>query len=189
MRSNRAWLSMSLLLPWLAAVSIPGAQIATGQEQENEKSGGIESVDPETLLPNGRHPLEGIVTGGQPSIDQLRLASEKGFRTVINLRTPDESPVGREAVEAAGMSYVSLPIAGAAALTEARAKEFALALEEAEGPLLVHCGAGNRVGALFALKAYYVDEATPEEALALGLDAGLTGLEAAVREHLGLTCD
>jgi len=32
------------------------------------------------------------VTGGQPTFDQLKKASEAGFKTVINLRTNAEQP-------------------------------------------------------------------------------------------------
>ena len=43
-------------------------------------------------------------------------------------------------------------------------------------PAMVHCASGNRVGAMLALKAAWIDGASPEEALQLGVDAGLTRL-------------
>jgi hypothetical protein len=52
---------------------------------------------------------------------------------------------------------------------------------------MVHCASGNRVGALLALRANRLEGASPEDALELGLDAGLTRLEPAVREALGLS--
>ena len=39
---------------------------------------------------------------------------------------------------------------------------------------------------MFALRAAWVDDATPEDALAYGLANGLTSLEAPTRELLGL---
>jgi hypothetical protein len=39
---------------------------------------------------------------------------------------------------------------------------------------------------LVALKAFYADSASPEDALALGQAAGLGSLETVVRERLGL---
>ena len=50
----------------------------------------------------------------------------------------------------------------------------------------MHCASGNRVGGLFALKAFYVDGKTPEEALEIGRSAGMTRTEAVVRQELGL---
>jgi len=85
-----------------------------------------------------------------------------------------------------GMTYVSIPIAGAADISEENARRLAEVLDVGADPVVVHCASGNRVGALFALKAYYVDGKTPEEALALGKAAGVTRLEPVVRQTLGL---
>ena len=137
------------------------------------------------LLRNGVMVSEGILAGGQPTEEQLAGLADAGYKTVINMRLPDEQGNTQgEAVEAAGMNYVTVPIEGAAGLSEERARAFAEALDAAERPALVHCGSGNRVGALFALKAFYVDGATADEAIQFGLDAGMTRLEGPVREHL-----
>ncbi len=180
-----SWILGAALVAW-AAVGTPLAAAKDGAEESHDVA---ESLDPSTLLPNGRQPFENVVTGGQPTVEGLQQASELGFRTVINLRTPGESPIGQEAVEAAGMSYVSIPVSGASGLTRENAQALAEALNQAEGPVLVHCGSGNRVGALFALKAYHVDNASPEAALAVGIESGLTRLKPAVRKHLGLETD
>ena len=49
---------------------------------------------------------------------------------------------------------------------------------------MVHCASGNRVGALFALKAFHLEDADVESALASGREAGLTKLEETIRERL-----
>jgi len=136
------------------------------------------------LLPNARQPMEGVVSGGQPSPEQLVAARDAGFRTVINLRTPGEPGTGRDDVEALGMDYVSIPIAGADGLTLENTQAFVAALEEAKKPVILHCSSGNRIGALMALKAFHLDSKSAEEALEIGKAAGLTRLEQAVREHL-----
>ena len=80
-----------------------------------------------------------------------------------------------------------LPMAGAAGLTEDNAKALQEVLDDdSVYPVVVHCGSGNRVGALFALKAFYFDCHNGEEALEAGKAAGLTRLEPAVREKLGV---
>ena len=142
------------------------------------------TVDYSQLLPNGKEPAPGVIVGGQPTLDQLDEVAALGVKTAINLRTAGESEIGSADLEARGMAYVSIPIAGAEGLNADSAAAFTAALEEAERPVMVYCGSGNRVGGLFALKAYYHDGATVEEALALGKEYGLTRLEPAVREHL-----
>ncbi len=143
----------------------------------------VAALDPALLLPNGAEPFPGLVTGGQPTLEQLDAASALGIKTVINLRTPGESAIGQTEVEARGMTYVAVPI-GSDGLTRENSAAFAAAIEAAERPAIVHCGSGNRVGALFALRAFYEDGAQPDAALELGRTAGLTRLEGAVREHL-----
>jgi uncharacterized protein (TIGR01244 family) len=180
MKSRALLLALALaLLPSCrqnAAQDIADAAAAEPVEQESE------------LLPNQRNPLPGVITGGQPSQEQLEAAREAGYRTVINLRRPDERGVADEPERVAelGMEYVSIPIAGEAGLTEENTRAFSRALEEAEYPVIVHCGSGNRIGALFALKAFYLDGKNGEEALEIGREAGLTRLEDSVRERLAL---
>ena len=138
-------------------------------------------------VPNGKEPLENLITGGQPSPDQFADLAEGGLSTVINLRTENESGnTESDLIESLGMNYVSIPISGADDLTEANALLLAEALEQAESPVLLHCGSGNRVGALLAMKAFYVDEMSAEDALALGTAAGVTRLEPELRSKLAL---
>lgn len=139
---------------------------------------------PEGLdLPNAKMPFPGIVVGGQPSPEHLKRAAELGVAWVVDLRGVGELE-GRDEkaeVEALGMAYVSIPIAGKDDLGPEPAARLAQALEgatadsdPAKGPrILVHCASGNRVGGLFALKAFHVDGLDAEAALALGEKVGL----------------
>ena len=56
-------------------------------------------------------------------------------------------------------------------------------------PAIVHCASGNRVGALFAIQALYLDGRSAAEALEIGKRAGLTHVGPAIRELLGLTLE
>jgi uncharacterized protein (TIGR01244 family) len=131
--------------------------------------------------------MEGVVSGGQPSAEQLAQAADAGFKTVINLRGPNErGGADDEAaqVQGLGMTYVHLPIQGAEGVNEENARALDAALAAAEKPVLLHCGSGNRVGGLLALKAHHVDGLGVEEAMAYGLESGMTRLEGHVREQL-----
>ena len=144
------------------------------------------AVDPASLVRNGMMPFEGVLTGGQPTDEQLAALRDAGYRTVINLRMPNEPGTGDEpeTVAALGMTYVSIPLSGAADLTDENAAALAAALDEAARPVLLHCASGNRVGALLALKAFRLDGASAEEALEIGRGAGMTRLEGSVRQLL-----
>ncbi len=137
------------------------------------------------LLPNARQPRDGVVSGGQPSLEQLRKAKEAGFVTVINLRTEGEKGAKKDEIEGLGFTYRSLPISGDDVKEESARALWAL-LEESEGPILLHCGSGNRVGALFALGAFHIEGQSAEEALAYSQARSLTRLEPRVREVLEL---
>ena len=171
----------------LAGLAVAGCRAEPAVETAPAAAPGAPAaVDPAALVRNGRMPVEGVLTGGQPTDEQLAALRDAGFKTVINLRQPNEMGTRGEAETVAelGMTYVSLPVAGTSGLTEENAAALAALLEEADRPLLLHCGSGNRVGALLALKAFWLEGASAEEALEIGRDGGLTRLEGAVRELL-----
>lgn len=124
-----------------------------------------------------------ILSGGQPSAEQLAEARDAGFRMVVNLRGEGEFNGYDEAAaaRALGLDYRAIPVASAADVNEANARALQAALTEAgDAPVLVHCASGNRVGALVALGAW-LDGADPDAAIEAGKRAGLTGLEPHVR--------
>lgn len=135
-----------------------------------------------------KQPRPGLLTGGQPSAQQLHDAARAGVTTVIDLRTPQEERGYDEqaAAEKLGLRYVRLPIGGAGDINEANARTLDRLLKQDAGTTLLHCASGNRVGALLALAHARVDGAAAEEALQFGRDAGLGSLEPVVRLKLGV---
>ncbi len=124
------------------------------------------------------------VASGQPDQQVLQNASAAGVVAVIDLRTDGEDRGLDEpsAVAALGMEYVSLPI-GRSDITFESAAALDELLAGIDGPILLHCGSSNRVGALVALSES-MHGASDEDALAAGKAAGLTRLEPAVKEVL-----
>jgi uncharacterized protein (TIGR01244 family) len=174
-----AFLIPFLLLTIAAPVLAAPPQAATATTEP--------APDAADLLPNGRQPAPDLLVGGQPTAEQLALARSLGYTTVINLRSAEEmqdGSAGRAVAEELGMSYVEIPVASADDIQLDRAAALFAALDQATGPTIVHCKSGNRVGALFALQAFYVDGVGLEEALEAGREAGLTRLEPVVRERL-----
>lgn len=130
-----------------------------------------------------RHPRAGLVTAGQPAAGDWNGLAASGVRAVINLR-PLAEMQGRDEraeVTAAGMRYIELPIATASDITPESAHRLAALLGEAEGPVLVHCGSGNRVGGLLAVAMAQSGMQTGA-ALEFGRDAGMKSTEPRARE-------
>lgn len=127
----------------------------------------------------------GDMSSGQPTEAQLATLAEQGFVAIIDLRGAGENRGFDEAAaaEAAGLDYSPLPIPNAEAINSENALKLGELLDQFEGPVVVHCGSGNRVGALVALLE--ADRgASTEEALEAGRAAGLTRLEGVVRQRL-----
>lgn len=182
--------ALSVLTPLGCAVSDQKPAASSPQAEAGTAASATAAHPPAgmTGVSGIRQPKPGLYTAGQPAADQWRGIAETGVTTVINLR-PDAELEGRDVraeVDAAGMRYIQLPVAGAQDITGANADALAQALKEADGPVLVHCASGNRVGALLALGA--ARSGTPvEEAIAFGKSAGLGSAETVVRQRLDET--
>ncbi|MBV1959303.1 MAG: hypothetical protein KUG53_01090 [Pseudomonadales bacterium] len=142
---------------------------------------------PAINIKNAKQPFPGILSGGQPTGPQLKEAQKKGYKTVISLQTRMETGVWDEAetVQELGMKYVSIPISNAAELNSENSKALIKALSDPDDyPILLHCGSGDRVGALFAVDAGLNRGIATEEALQIGRSAGMKRLEGPVKEIL-----
>lgn len=138
-------------------------------------------------IPNARAVGATWVSAGQPDQAGLERAKAAGISAVINLRPAAEDPSfdTAAAAKALGLSYVELPVAGPADFTLATVKRFDQLLREVGAqPTLIHCASGNRVGALMALRARWIEQRTAEEAMAIGAASGLTRMAAAVEPLL-----
>lgn len=106
----------------------------------------------------------------------LTQAAAAGFQSVLNLRSPDESgvlPDEPQAAAAAGLHYANVPLSN----TNPKAAEVEKALEAIDSlpkPVLVHCGAGLRAGAIALLAAAVEEGLTPEEIQVKAAELGLS---------------
>ena len=130
-------------------------------------------------------PVDGLTSTGQPNAEQLALFAEAGYVAVVDLRAESENRGLDEAavVKSLGLDYVNLPVSGAASISWENAAKLEEILSLYDGPVLVHCGSGNRVGALLALSKSK-NGADDEEAVAYGRAAGMTSLEPVVSSRL-----
>ena len=130
-------------------------------------------------------PVNGVTSAGQPSEETLRVFKDSGYAAVIDLRgvSEDRGIDEQDVVEELGMSYVPFPIVGSDAINFGTAERLNTLIEAQDGPVLIHCGSGNRVGAMLAL-IESLKGAEDDAAIAAGKEGGLTRLESVVRERL-----
>jgi uncharacterized protein (TIGR01244 family) len=140
-------------------------------------------ISNEISAKNAKQYTEQFIVGGQPTDADLSTLAKNGIKTVINLRGTGEFSEfdEKEKVEALGMKYIAIPIAGASGINKENLELFSAAIKNLN-TAFIHCASGNRVGAMFALDAYYNNHANIEEAVIIGKKSGLTGLENKVRK-------
>lgn len=173
---------MNKKLVFAACLAFAGIHVALASDPQVVTISIDDMVSGEATLPES-----GAVSTAQPNAAALRVASDAGFVAVIDLRgsSEDRGLDEKAEVEALGMTYMSLPIVGNAAINYANAAELDRLLTQVDGPVLLHCGSGNRVGALFALREK-MHGASDEQALETGRAAGMVNpqLESVVIERL-----
>lgn len=138
-------------------------------------------------IPYPHQPLPHLLTAGALTEAQMQALAEAGYVNFISLRSPQEDGSGwEEAFSAAqGIPFQRITVAGEGGLTRENVEALDALLDAAgDAPTVLYCGSANRVGALMALRAAWMDGAAAEDALALGRSAGLLGLEPAVAELL-----
>lgn len=138
-------------------------------------------------IPYKTEPRPGLLIGGQPDREALAQARDAGAETVINLRGTDEFDDWNqtEVVTGLGMLNIHIPVASADDLNQDSVELFDRALEHVgDEPAIVHCASGNRVGAMYALRAAWLQGEDTETALEIGREHGLEGLADTVEELL-----
>lgn len=143
-------------------------------------------VDLDELVDSGIvQPVDGISAAGQPDQAAFEVFANSGYTTVIDLRGEQENRGLDEPalVESLGMKYVLFPITGLEAISFENAAKLDELIKNADGPVLVHCGSSNRVGALLALSKS-LEGADADEAMSYGVDGGLSSLAGTVQSLL-----
>ena len=107
--------------------------------------------------------LPNVVSGGQPTTEQLKALKAAGGEIVLDLRDPmeprpmDESVLVREL----GMEYVNIPVRGGALDDSTLERILAVLRAAGDRTVFFHCGSGSRVGG--ALIPYFILDQGLEE--------------------------
>lgn len=136
---------------------------------------------------NFSNPESNRYRSGQPNSEEFKILAKKGVKHVINLRPPQETPDANEAaqVTSAGMAYYNIPISSADDLTIENVRIIDDILSKAgEENVLIHCASSNRVGAIMALRAAWLQNVPHAQAIKKGKEWGLTRLQSSVEKQL-----
>ncbi|MEM8784585.1 MAG: sulfur transferase domain-containing protein [Pseudomonadota bacterium] len=163
----------------MAALSCAGVPVRAAED--------VAEAPEDAPFRNYSRPRPTIATAGLLGEGGAEQARALGFKLVIDLRTRIEPGVGAqaEAAKALGLPLVNLPIWKTPNETQVDAFA-ALLADESNLPILVHCHAADRVGALWALYRVRHEGADPQVAFDEGLAIGLRWYKGGVRRQLGL---
>jgi len=129
---------------------------------------------PETLdALNYKRLSPSLAAAGKPSKEALESLKTAGFTTAVDLRQPAEGvPSAKEAVEAQGLRFVSVPVSPDTFSLDDVLKVEAVLKDQHAAPVLLYCASSNRVGAVIAVVEYRRGRSR-DDALAEGRKAGL----------------
>ncbi|MEO8295625.1 MAG: hypothetical protein ABI613_08935 [Gemmatimonadota bacterium] len=128
---------------------------------------------------NACQALPNIVTGGQPSAEQLRSLKEAGAQILLDLRDPMEQRPFDEATLAkeVGLEYINVPVSASTANDMTMERVLTVIRNAGDKQIFFHCGGGNRVGATL-LPYFMIDLEMPEEeAIEQAMRVGLRSTE------------
>jgi tyrosine-protein phosphatase SIW14 len=138
-------------------------------------------------LPNFHQVNDHIYRGGQPSAQGFEHLAKLGIKTVIDLREPgDRSLSERKMVEADGMRYTSVPMAGFHAPTGEQVSKVLKMLDDSSAaPVFIHCRRGaDRTGTVIACYRVWHDHWENRKALQEAKSMGMSWLERAMQNYV-----
>jgi uncharacterized protein (TIGR01244 family) len=112
----------------------------------------------------------------QISVADVAEAARQGFVMLINNRPDGEAPDQptstemAKAAQAAGLTFVSVPVRGGP--TREQVEEVQAAIAEADGPVLAYCRSGTRSIVTWSLGQALSGARPREELIKLGANAG-----------------
>ncbi len=118
-----------------------------------------------------------IFIGPQPQYQDFATLKAAGFSKVINMRTPKEMEELKfyedYLLKKNDIDYKFIPIGGKDnPYSPEKLAEFAVALENTDGKVLLHCRSGHRASQLWAAYLVKYNGKTIDEALAMVTDMG-----------------
>ena len=117
---------------------------------------------------------ENFSAAGQVTPEELEQAAKAGFKSVLNVRSPEEQGFLTEEpqiAESLGLAYANAPLT-VATLDADQLAAIVAELEKLPKPTLVHCAGGLRASAVALLSIAQQEGLTAEQALERAQAAG-----------------
>ncbi len=111
----------------------------------------------------------------QVTPEQLEQAAQEGFKSVLNLRSPDEPGFlkdQQQQAEAAGLEYANIPVK-VNQISDKLTNQIFEQIEQLSQPILIHCKSGMRSGVMALMYVATRQGMTAEQALEKGKQIGL----------------
>jgi uncharacterized protein (TIGR01244 family) len=137
-------------------------------------------------IPNFHQVNDHVYRGGQPAAEAWPGLARLGVKTVIDLRREDEHSTAAEAqaVSAAGMKYVNVPMKGVVAPTNEQIVTLLQLLNSGE-PIFVHCKRGSdRTGAVIACYRISHDQWDHKRALGEAKSFGMAWSQLGLKHYV-----
>lgn len=128
-----------------------------------------------------------IYRGGQPNAQGWKSLANLGVKTVVDLCDGDAPANERVAVEAAGMTFINVPMSGngIGAPSAAKVQRALLLLENAKGGIFVHCHKGSdRTGTIVAAYRITDDHWAPKKALKEAESYGMSWMNVGMKRYI-----
>jgi tyrosine-protein phosphatase SIW14 len=137
-------------------------------------------------VPNFHQVNDHLFRGAQPLPEGFKSLAKLGIGTVIDLRAEHSSAVEAEAVKAAGMRYVSVPMNGFhAPSNEQITKILGLIDSITDGPVFIHCRRGaDRTGTVIACYRIKHDHWAGDKAVAEAESFGMSFTEVGMKHYI-----
>jgi tyrosine-protein phosphatase SIW14 len=172
------------LVVWLVAAILTLPAGAADVEARNVEARNVEAPG----IPNFHIVNEHLYRGGQPADAGWRSLAKLGVKTVIDLRLENEHSISREgiAVEAAGMTYISQPMARLVAPTNEEILKILTLLDSREKwPVFIHCRRGaDRTGTVIACYRIVHNQWASDQALQEARTFGMSRLELGMKHFI-----
>jgi protein tyrosine phosphatase (PTP) superfamily phosphohydrolase (DUF442 family) len=144
-------------------------------------------VEPQAAgIPNFHQVNETVFRGGQPSVEGWSSIAKLGVVTVVDLRREDEhsAKVEEQAVEAAGMHYVNVPMNGIVSPPPEKIAKV-LALLNSGDRVFVHCKRGaDRTGTVIACYRISHDHWDANKALKEAKSYGMSFFQVGMKSYV-----
>jgi uncharacterized protein (TIGR01244 family) len=137
-------------------------------------------------VPNFHQVNEHLFRGGQPVAEGWQSLAKLGVKVVVDLRREDEHSSADEAqaVKAAGMQYINVPMKGVVSPTDEQVARVLAAFSSA-GPVFVHCKRGaDRTGTVIACYRMSHDHWDNKRALDEAKSFGMRWTQVGLKEYV-----